>query len=125
MGPAALEILADEQGVPLPNERCVGDGAWLDADAREITVWWGGAHEVTRSLAWLSKRWPGYAMTAQTDGLPAQVERSGRSAAGLRLDAVTAARELGEVFSFDPEGLERMSPGGEIVQAIVADIAPG
>lgn len=82
-GPPLLDHLAGLEVTTLPREDNLGAGIVIDPIAQTIRLWCGPPEE--RPMARIAERWPSWRISADLNGLPHQLEVSGRDGGLVRL----------------------------------------
>lgn len=111
-GPGLVDALQGLDDTTPVGEDDLEDGAFLDADRKEMWVWWRHTGD-ERHVGRLARLWPGWTVRRHTEGLRRQVELSGRDGSHVGPDEAAAVRRLVELLSeesgFDPrKALERI-----------------
>ena len=97
-------------------------GANIDVDHGDISIWFLTSMDQER-IERLRRQWPGWTIVRHDEGLPGQLERSGRDPAIGQIGEEAAIREiiclLFEADSFDPgRFLEHLESAGEEIQYV-------
>jgi hypothetical protein len=104
-GPALLGLCDRRPTVALAESEDLEGGALLDADRREVWVWWNGPED-DRRVEQIARSWPDWSVRRHVEGLRGHVERSGRDPGLVDLGREEILRQilglLAENDTFDP-----------------------
>ena len=105
-GSMLFEVLQSYSTTVLPAEEKVCSGAFLDLFEKKIWVWWGRPTD-KRVVNKILQYWNGWVVKRHTEGLPFQVELSGRDPNSIRIKSEKAIEQVLEDITednrFDPQ----------------------
>ncbi len=105
-GSSLFELLQSCDLIAIPDEEKVCSGAYLNLFEKEIWVWWGRPTD-ERVLSKILRHWHGWTVKRHTEGLPFQVELSGRSSDFIRMEAEAVIEQILDDITkndrFDPK----------------------
>lgn len=105
-GSQMFELLQSSDVTVIPPEEKVSSGAYLNLFEKEIWVWWGRPTD-ERVVRKILKHWNGWIVKRHTEGLPFQVELSGRNPDGIRIQPEAAIEQIlndiTKTDRFDPQ----------------------
>ena len=105
-GSMLFEILQGWEENALPTEEKVCSGAYINLFEKEIWVWWGRPTD-ERVVNKILQYWDGWTVKRHTEGLPFQVELSGRNPDPIRIQPEKAIEQVLDNITkdnrFDPQ----------------------